>query len=78
MSEDKVFMELTGNADDLLLVNRDNTMKCTRLIRLDPTSTEINEEVVDLCITSTNMGGQFPIFDKLLGRKIKISVTFED
>ena len=78
MNNDKIFLELTGNADDLLMVSDANMMKCTRLIKL-PDSMDINEEVIDVCITSTNPGkGEFPVFDKLLGRKIKITVEFED
>lgn len=74
MDKENTFLELEGNVDDLLMINGDNSMKCTRLIKLDPTSTEINEEIVDLCITSTNMNGEHPLFDKLIGKKIKISV----
>ena len=77
-NNENVFLELEGNADDLLMVNNDESMKCTRLIKLDPTSREINEEIVDICITSTNMNGEHPLFDKLLGRKIKIRVEFLD
>ena len=55
MNNDKIFLELTGNADDLLMVSDANMMKCTRLIKL-PDSTDINEEVIDVCITSTNPG----------------------
>lgn len=73
----ELFLELEGKADDLLMVNGDNSMKCTRLIRLDSTSMDENEEIIDLCITSTNMNGEHPMFDKLLGKKIKISVYIE-
>ena len=78
MNEENIFLELEGDADDLLMVNNDETMKCTRLIRLDPTSRDLDEEIVDICITSTNMTGGHPIFDRLLGRKIKILVEFLD
>ena len=77
-NNDKIFLELEGNANDLLMVNNDNSMKCTRLIKLDPTVTEINEEIVDICITSTNMNGEHPLFDKLIDRKIKITIEFID
>lgn len=76
--EKNIFLELEGNANDLLMVNGDNSMKCTRLIKLDPTSLEIDEEIVDLCITSTNMSGEHPLFDKLLDKKIKITVEIVD
>lgn len=78
-SEEKnTFLELEGNTDDLLMVNGDNSMKCTRLIWLNPESFNPEDEVVDLCITSTNISGEHPLFDKLLGKKIKITVTIED
>ena len=78
-SEEKnIFLELEGNTDDLLMVNGNNSMKCTRLIWLNPESFNPEDEVVDLCITSTNISGEHPLFDKLLGKKIKITVTIED
>ena len=72
------FLTLEGNTDDLLMINSDSSMKATRLIRLDPKSSEINEEIIDLAITSTNMNGKHPMFDKILGKKIKISVDIID
>ena len=72
------FLTLEGNTDDLLMINSDSSMKATRLIRLDPKSSEINEEIIDLAITSTNMNGEHPMFDKILGKKIKISVDIID
>lgn len=76
--ESKVFLELEGNTNDLLMVNGDNSMKSTRLLWLNPESFDPDDEVVDLCITSTNMSGEHPLFDKLLDKKIKITVTIED
>lgn len=77
-NKEKVFLELQGNTDDLLMVNNDNSMNCTRLIWLNPESYNPEDEVVDICITSTNMNGEHPLFNKLLGKKIKIKVTIED
>lgn len=74
----KLFLELEGKTNDLLMVNNNNSMKSTRLIRLDPTSREIDEEIVDLAITSTNMNGEHPLFDELIDKKIKISVEILD
>lgn len=68
------FLTMEGNADDLLMVNADNSMKCTRLIKLDPESREENEEIIDICVTSTNMNGEHPMFDKLLGKKIRMTI----
>lgn len=72
------FLELEGNTNDLLMVNSDNSMKCTRLIRLDPKSTEENEEIIDICVTSTNIYSEHPMFDKLLGKKIRMIIEILD
>jgi hypothetical protein len=49
-------------------------MKQTRLFYLLPENLEENQETLDLTITSTNPYQSFPVFDKLLGKKIRISV----
>lgn len=72
--DSKVFLELEGNANELLLINNDNSMRCTRLIDLDENSKNYDEEIIDICITSTNMYGNHKKFDKLLDKKIKITV----
>lgn len=75
----KDYIVLEGNTNDLLLVNGDSSLKCTRLIKLDLNATsELNEEIIDLAITSTNMKKEHPTFDKLLGKKIRISVDILD
>lgn len=63
-----------GNTNDLLEVSRDGSMKQTRLFYLIPENLEENQETLDLTITSTNPYQSFPIFNKLLGKKIRISV----
>lgn len=79
MEEKNVILELEGNADDLLMVNGDNTMKCTRLIWLNPETYNPEDEVVDLCITSTNVTkAEHPLFDKILGKKIKMTISVID
>lgn len=75
----KDYLVLEGNTNDLLLVNGDSSLKSTRLIKLDlNATTEFNEEIIDLAITSTNMKREHPTFDKLLGKKIRISVDILD
>lgn len=75
----KDYIVLEGNTNDLLLVNGDSSLKSTRLVKLDLSSkTEINEEIIDLAITSTNMMKEHKIFDKLMGKKIRISVDILD
>lgn len=75
----KDYIVLEGNTNDLLLVNGDSSLKSTRLIKLDlKSTTEFNEEIIDLAITSTNMNKEHPTFDELLGKKIRISVDILD
>ena len=63
-----------GYADDLYEISHNGEMKQTRLFYLLPDNLEENQETLDLVITSTNPYHSFPIFDKLLGKKIRISV----
>jgi hypothetical protein len=63
-----------GYTNDLLQISNSGEMKQTRLFYLLPESMEENQETLDLCITSTNPFQSFPIFDKLLDKKIRITV----
>ena len=64
-----------GYTDDLLEVSKNGEMKQTRLFYLIPENIEEdNQETFDLTITSTNPYKSSPIFDGLLGKKIRISV----
>lgn len=63
-----------GYTNDLLAVGNNGEMKMTRLFYLLPESEEENQETLDLMIVSTNPYQSFPIFNKLLGKKIRISV----
>lgn len=75
----KNYIVLEGNTNDLLLINGDSSLKTTRLIQLDNRPVdEYNEEIVDIAITSTSMRKNHPIFDKLLNKKIKITVDILD
>ena len=75
MEKSKInLLTVVGNTDDLLSVSKNGEMKMTRLFCLLPENLEENCETLDLCITSTNHYKEFPIFDKMLGHKIKISV----
>lgn len=70
----KKVISVEGYADDLYEVSNNGEMKQTRLFYLIPENLEENQETMDLCITSTNPYHSFPIFDKLLGKKIRITV----
>ena len=48
------FLVLEGYTNDLLMVNPSGSMKMTRLIKLDPNNKELDEEIVDIAVTSTN------------------------
>lgn len=74
MDETNVILQLEGDANELLQVNDNNSMKMTRLFFLNPQSKEIGEEIIDLSITSTNEAQTHPIFDKLIDKKIRITV----
>jgi hypothetical protein len=77
-SKNKNVISVEGYANDLLEINNSGEMKQTRLFYLLPDNLEENQETLDLTITSTNPYHSFPIFDKLLGKKIKISVDIID
>ena len=72
----KNVIKVEGNTDDLLDISRDGSMKQTRLfvLPLPENPEEDNAETLDLCITSTNPYHSFPIFDELMGKKIRITV----
>lgn len=64
-----------GYTNDLLEVSENGEMKQTRLFYLMPEDIDNdNLETIDLCMTSTNPFKSFPIFDKFLNKKIRISV----
>lgn len=70
----KTVMSVEGYANDLYAINSSASMKQTRLFMLLPEDLDPDKETLDLCITSTNPNGSFPIFDKLLDKKIRIRV----
>lgn len=77
-NKNKNVISVEGYTNDLLEINNSGEMKQTRLFYLLPDNLEENQETLDLTITSTNPYHSFPIFDKLLGKKIKISVDIID
>lgn len=70
-------ISVEGYADDLYEISKNGEMKQTRLFYVIPENLE-NQETMDLCITSTNPYHSFPIFDNLLGKKIRITVDIID
>ena len=71
-------ISVEGYADDLYEISKNGEMKQTRLFYVIPENLEENQETMDLCITSSNPYHSFPIFDNLLGEKIRITVDIID
>lgn len=69
-------LQIEGNTDDLLTVTPDGKYKSTRLIDL-PEDYD-NGEICDLSFTSTSMNKEFKTFDKIIGKKIRITLEYID
>ena len=67
-----------GNANDLLQVSNNDEIKQTRLFYLLAKTDEEDSETLDVCITSSNPYKNFPIFDKLLDKKFRVTVEIID
>ena len=78
MEKKNVFLQAEGYTNDLLQVSGANNMKRTSLVYFNPQSMEIGEEVITLSVDSTNEALTFPIFDKLIDKKIRITVEVLD
>lgn len=71
-NQNQPFLQLEGYANDLLAVDEKYGMKHTRLVDLGVND---EDEVLDVTIMSTNPAtDKHPRFDKLLDRKIRITV----
>ncbi len=75
---EKRLITVTGDANELYTVSQNGEMKQTRLFCLMPEDLDGNSETIDISITSTNPFVSFPIFDQMLGQKIRISVDIID
>lgn len=78
MAKEERFIELVGDTSQFMIGNSDSTVKCTRLVDIDPNETNVDRELIDICITSTSMRGDHKIFNKLIGKKIRITVDILD
>ena len=78
MGTKNVVLQTEGYTTDLLQITKANNMKRTSFVYFNPQSKEIGEEVITLSIDSTNETLTFPIFDKLIGKKIRITVEVLD
>lgn len=78
MENKNVILSVEGNTNDLLQVSAANTMKRTSLVYFNQLSRDIGEEVITLSIDSSNEALTFPIFDKIIDKKIRITVEVVD
>lgn len=65
-----IFLQLEGNANDLYRFDEKGVYKSTTLVEDEGTG----DEVLTITIDSLNEKGKFPIFDKLLDKKIRMTV----
>lgn len=73
-----VVLSVEGYTNDLLQVSKTHNMKRTSLVYFNPISEEIGEEVVTVSIVSDNESLTFPIFDKMINKKIRVTVETVD
>lgn len=73
----KIF-EVTGPVDDLLNVSPDGTMKCANLVHLGEDKMNGENEIFHFALTSTAMNGKHEVFDKIIGKNIKVTVEVLD
>lgn len=67
-------LECTGNVDDLLTESPDKTMKCANVVYLGENPMDEESEVFHVSITSSAMNGKHEVFDRMLGKEIKVTV----
>lgn len=74
-------LELTGNADDLLCVDKNAQIKCVSAVKLY-NSKDVDDEMCDLDVTLTSFSvdgsGMHKTIDKLLGHKIRFTLETLD
>ena len=72
--DEKIKFVLEGKTNDLLFVNGNDSIKATRLVMLDEDTVVEDSEIVDVAITSVAKSGKHELFDKLLGKSIRVTV----
>lgn len=71
---DKTILQVEGNVNDLLSVDNERNVKMTRFVTDDNCDPE-NEEIVDIVVTSVDPSRTHRVFnEKLLNKKIKITI----
>lgn len=75
----KVVFSAEGYTNDLLQISEAHNMKRTSLVYFNHISKEIGDEVITVSIDSDNEALTFPIFDKMINKKIRVTVeTIDD
>jgi len=69
-----VLLSTEGYVDDLLNVSDDGVMVGTRFFIIDGCGLDEDSEVMDISVVSTNVNGKHPVFDRLKGKKVRITV----
>lgn len=69
-----VLLSTEGYVDDLLNVSDDGVMVGTRFFIIDGCGLDEDSEVMDISVVSTNVNGKHPVFDRLNGKKVRITV----
>jgi hypothetical protein len=73
----ETILECYGETDELLTVSPDGTMKCANVVHLGDTPMDPESEIFHISICSTSMSGKHETFDKMAGKKIKVTVSVE-
>lgn len=77
----EIVLQLEGKTNDLLQVCSPDgmmSMKTTRLFKIDPDDLNLDQELVDISVTSTNSRTEHPLFDRLLDKTIRLTVEIID
>ena len=74
---EKLF-EVEGNADELLYIDDANGLKTTRFFHMGLDAMDESSEIIDVQVTSTNPMGETPIFDRMMGKNVRIVVEVEN
>lgn len=70
----ETILECQGGTDELLSVSPDGTMKCANLVYLGDDPMDPDSEVFHISVTSCAMNGEHEVFDRLIGKQIKVIV----
>ena len=74
---EKLF-EVEGNADELLYIDEVNGLKTTRFFHMGLDAMDESSEILDVQVTSTNPMGDTSIFDKMMGKNVRIVVEVDE